>query len=88
MEKKMETTIMGFIGTTIGIHSFTPSYPKASLRHHVLQDNRSKRGSYLIRTLLETLESSRRIGEYWGLRRPKLCFKLIVYDRVLGGYLT
>ena len=25
MEKKMETTIMGYIGTTIRIHSFIPS---------------------------------------------------------------
>ena len=30
MEKKMETTIMGSIGTNIRIHSFIPSYPKVS----------------------------------------------------------
>ena len=29
MEKNMETTIMGYIGTTIRIHSFIPSKPKA-----------------------------------------------------------
>ena len=29
MEKKMESTIMGCIGTTTSIHSFTPSEPKA-----------------------------------------------------------
>ena len=31
MERKMETTIMGFIGTmtTMRIHSFIPSQPKA-----------------------------------------------------------
>ena len=27
---EMETTIMGFIGTTVRIHSFIPSYPKVS----------------------------------------------------------
>ena len=32
MEKKMETIIMGYIGTTIRMHSFIPSYPKASHR--------------------------------------------------------
>ena len=26
----METTIMGYIGTTISIHSYVPSSPKAS----------------------------------------------------------
>ena len=31
MEKKMETTTMGYIGTTIRIHSFMLSQPKASL---------------------------------------------------------
>ena len=31
MEKNMETTIMGYIGTTIRIHSFIPSQPKVSL---------------------------------------------------------
>ena len=31
MEKKMETTIMGHIGTTIMIHSFIPSYPAARI---------------------------------------------------------
>ena len=30
MEKKMETTKQGYIGTTIRIHSFMPSSPKAS----------------------------------------------------------
>ena len=30
MEKKMETTIMGYKGTTIRIHSFIPSYSKTS----------------------------------------------------------
>ena len=29
MAKKMETAIMGFIGTTIRIHSVTPTLPKA-----------------------------------------------------------
>ena len=28
MEKKMETTMMGNIGTTTGIYSFIPSLPK------------------------------------------------------------
>ena len=32
MEKKMEVTIMGFIGTTMIILSFNPSHPKASNR--------------------------------------------------------
>ena len=33
MDKKMETTIIGYAGTTIRIHSFLPSSPpKASLR--------------------------------------------------------
>ena len=31
MEKKMESTIMGYIGTTISIHSCIPSQPTASL---------------------------------------------------------
>ena len=31
MEKKMATTIMGFIGTTMRTFSFTPSEPKTSL---------------------------------------------------------
>ena len=31
MEKKMETTTLGCIGTTIRIHSFMPSQPKAGL---------------------------------------------------------
>ena len=30
MEKTMETTTMGYIGTTLRIHSFIPSYPKVS----------------------------------------------------------
>ena len=30
MEKKMDTTIMGYIGTIIRIHSFIPSQTKAS----------------------------------------------------------
>ena len=30
MEKRTETTIMGYIGITIRIHSFIPSQPKAS----------------------------------------------------------
>ena len=30
MGQKMETTIMGYIGTTTWIHSFIPSYPKVS----------------------------------------------------------
>ena len=30
MEKKMETTTMGYIGTTIRIHSFIPSPPDLS----------------------------------------------------------
>ena len=30
MEKKMETTIMGYIGTTVMVDSFIPSEPKAS----------------------------------------------------------
>ena len=30
-EKKIETIILGYSGTTIGIHSLIPSYPKASL---------------------------------------------------------
>ena len=30
MEKKMETTMMDSIGTNRTIHSFIPSYPKAS----------------------------------------------------------
>ena len=29
MEKEMETSIMGYIGTTVSVHSFIPSYPKA-----------------------------------------------------------
>ena len=32
MEENMETTLMGYIGTTARIHSIIPSYPKASLR--------------------------------------------------------
>ena len=32
MEEKMETTIMGYIGTTMRIHSFIPSQPKVGLR--------------------------------------------------------
>ena len=28
MEKKMETTMMEYIGTTMRIHSFIPSLPK------------------------------------------------------------
>ena len=31
MEKKMESTIIGYIGTAIRIHSFNPSQPKVSL---------------------------------------------------------
>ena len=31
VEKKMETTVMGYVGTTIRIHSFFPSLPKVSL---------------------------------------------------------
>ena len=31
MEKKMEATIMGYVGTTIRIHSFTPRQP--TVRH-------------------------------------------------------
>ena len=31
MEKKMETTMMGYVGTTIRIHSFFPSQPKVIL---------------------------------------------------------
>ena len=31
MEKNMEATIMGYIGTTIRIHSFIPSQPKVRL---------------------------------------------------------
>ena len=32
MEKNMETTIiMGYLGTTMRMHSFIPSYPKVSL---------------------------------------------------------
>ena len=31
MEKTMEATIMGYLGTTIRIHSFIPSYPKGKL---------------------------------------------------------
>ena len=36
--KRMETTVMGYVGTTRRIHSFIPSYPKASLSvpRHVL----------------------------------------------------
>ena len=30
MEKKMEATVMGYVGTTIRIHSFIPSQPKVS----------------------------------------------------------
>ena len=30
MEKKMETIIMGYRGTTIRMHSFIPSQPKIS----------------------------------------------------------
>ena len=30
MERKMDTTIVGYIGTTLRIYSFIPSYPKAS----------------------------------------------------------
>ena len=32
MEKYMETTIMGYIGTTIRTHSFITSQPKAGLQ--------------------------------------------------------
>ena len=31
MEKKVDTTIMGYIGTTTKIYSFNPSQPKAKL---------------------------------------------------------
>ena len=31
MEKTMETTMMGYIGTTVRIHSFIPSQPKVRL---------------------------------------------------------
>ena len=34
MEKRMETTIMGYIGTTVRIYSFIASSPKASLNPH------------------------------------------------------
>ena len=30
MEKNMETTIMGYIGTTVRIQTFIPRYPKVS----------------------------------------------------------
>ena len=30
MEKKLETTRMGYMGTTVRIHSFIPSQPKVS----------------------------------------------------------
>ena len=37
MEKKMETTIKGYIWTTIRIYSsFIPSYPKASIAYEPL----------------------------------------------------
>ena len=36
MEKKAESTIMGYIGTTTRIHSFIPSSPKASARENSL----------------------------------------------------
>ena len=42
MEKKMETTIMGYIGTTIRIHSFIPSSPKESKLQYRLQNRRSQ----------------------------------------------
>ena len=32
MEKKMETTILGYIGTTSKAHSFIPSEPKVRLK--------------------------------------------------------
>ena len=32
MEKEMEITIVGYIGTSTGIHSLIPSLPKASLK--------------------------------------------------------
>ena len=32
MEKKMETTIMGYVGTSIRIQSFIPGQPKVSSR--------------------------------------------------------
>ena len=31
MEKNLESTIMGYIGTTLRIHSFIPSRPTASI---------------------------------------------------------
>ena len=32
MEKEMEIIEKGYIGTSIGVHSFIPSLPKASLK--------------------------------------------------------
>ena len=41
MENKMEDTMLGYIGTTIGIHVLVPSYPKARLHNAKAQTVRA-----------------------------------------------
>ena len=46
MEKNMETIIMRNIGTSIRIHSFIPSQPKASEEHKLKRATTGGRNNY------------------------------------------